>query len=162
MKIRTAIALTFLVATQFLSIPVTAKKPFVYGPCRTIDIFLAKELRKNGIYPVEVKYDDTRDHYANYPKNSTSILVAIIKSEDSMVLRNSIFLKRLYTKVYSACSEVAAINLGVEQSGNDLTVGRSITSAKPIFFSCIDDEVITRQIQSGISKKPQWGTRYCD
>ena len=153
MKIRTAIALGILAASQFVSAPAKAK-PFVYGPCRTIDIFLAKELRKNGIYPVEVKFDYPQEHYSTYPKDSTEMLIAIIKPQDDKILSNGVFQKQLFNKVYRACSDVAAITLGVQQSGNDVTVGRKLTGTQPIFFTCIDE--------GKSNHKLQWGTKYCD
>ncbi|MDF5721507.1 MAG: hypothetical protein PUP91_13710 [Rhizonema sp. PD37] len=153
MKIKTAIALGILAASQFVSTPAKAKKPFVYGPCRTIDIFLKKELRKKGIDPVEVTFDYPQEKYSTYPKDSTQMLITTIKPQDDKILSNGLLQKQLFNKVYKACSDVAAITLGVQQSGNDSTVGVPLTGTQPILFTCIQE--------GGTSKKLQWGTKYC-
>jgi len=67
MKIKIAIALGILAASQFASAPAKAKN-FVYPPCRTVDILFAKELRKNGVNPISVSMDDASINYQNYPK----------------------------------------------------------------------------------------------
>jgi len=88
-KIKTAIALGILAASQFVNAPAKAKN-FVYPPCRTVDILFEKELTKNGINPISISMDDASKNYQNYPKpgkqfSSTEILTAIVSKPKSFL-----------------------------------------------------------------------------
>jgi len=84
----------------------------------------------------------------------SEILTAVVKTSDASVVQNIKLQKLIFITIYKSCDSVAAINVSVQQSGNDSTVGVPINGTQPIQFQCINEGVA--------SKKLQWGTKFCD